>query len=272
MANLALSGAPLKGIFMRLQRRLALPIFCAWLSLTAAAQTAAKKTALQADLQTMTQMFEGEFDNHLQAWEEKEQKAELPHEHIHSIFARVKLPAFGENVFYVKQYMDGDPAKIYRTRLYSFAPNEKEGALELRIYTFPDEKAVNDAHLDQSKLAGLAPAKMGYYPGCEVYWKRNGEAFDGYMKKDACRVESKRSGRTLIISDDLKLTKDQIAWRFLAPAGITGLWQITKRGKENMSEDERIQLDMEYAIKNSFLYDIKILLGTLPALLQKQTA
>ena len=30
--------------------------------------------------------------------------------------------------------MDGDPAKIYRTRLYSFAANEKEGAVELRIY------------------------------------------------------------------------------------------------------------------------------------------
>ena len=76
--------------------------------------------------------------------------------------------------------------------------------------------------------------------------------------------------RPLPLYEAKQLTKDQIAWRFLAPAGITGLWQITKRGKENMSEDERIQLDMEYAIKNSFLYDIKILLGTLPALLQKQ--
>ncbi len=166
--------------------------------------------ALAADLQTMMKLFEGEFDNYAQAWEEKEQKAEHPHEHIHSIFARVKLPAFGENVFYVKQYMDGDPAKVYRTRLYCFAANEKEGAVELRIYSFPDEKAVNDAQLDQSKLAGLVPEKMGYYNGCEVYWKRDGEGFNGYMKKDACKVESKRSGRTLVITDDLKLTKDQI--------------------------------------------------------------
>ncbi len=76
--------------------------------------------------------------------------------------------------------------------------------------------------------------------------------------------------RPLPLYEAKQLTKDQIAWRFLAPAGITGLWQITKRGKDNMSEDERIQLDMEYAIKNSFLYDMKILVGTLPALLQKQ--
>ena len=76
--------------------------------------------------------------------------------------------------------------------------------------------------------------------------------------------------RPLPLYEAEKLTKDQIAWRFLAPAGITGLWQITKRGKDNMSPDERIALDMEYAMKNSFWLDMKILMSTFPALLQKE--
>lgn len=76
--------------------------------------------------------------------------------------------------------------------------------------------------------------------------------------------------RPLPLYEAEKLTKDQIAWRFLAPAGITGLWQVTKRGKDNMSEDERIQLDMQYAMNNSFVYDIRILLSTIPALIQKE--
>jgi lipopolysaccharide/colanic/teichoic acid biosynthesis glycosyltransferase len=76
--------------------------------------------------------------------------------------------------------------------------------------------------------------------------------------------------RPLPLYEAEKLTKDQIAWRFLAPAGITGLWQVTKRGKENMSPEERIALDMEYAMKNSFWLDLKILLSTVPALLQKE--
>ncbi len=76
--------------------------------------------------------------------------------------------------------------------------------------------------------------------------------------------------RPLPLYEAEKLTKDQIAWRFLAPAGITGLWQVTKRGKEDMSPEERIALDMEYAMKNSFWLDMKILLGTFPALLQKE--
>ncbi len=66
------------------------------------------------------------------------------------------------------------------------------------------------------------------------------------------------------------LTKDQYALRFLAPAGITGLWQVTKRGREEMSEEERMQLDMDYARHNSFLFDLKIILKTIPALIQKE--
>jgi lipopolysaccharide/colanic/teichoic acid biosynthesis glycosyltransferase len=57
----------------------------------------------------------------------------------------------------------------------------------------------------------------------------------------------------------------------MAPAGITGLWQVTKRGKGvPMSEEERIELDNEYAKNYSFWHDIKIILRTIPALFQKE--
>lgn len=73
------------------------------------------------------------------------------------------------------------------------------------------------------------------------------------------------------------LTKDKMAKRFLAPAGITGLWQVELRGKKgNMSEEERMRLDIDYSdhfIGNnySFWYDIKLILRTIPALFQKDT-
>ena len=67
------------------------------------------------------------------------------------------------------------------------------------------------------------------------------------------------------------LTTDQWSKRFLAPAGMTGLWQVTKRGGSNvMSADDRKQLDIEYAENFSFWYDLKILLKTLPAMLQHE--
>jgi lipopolysaccharide/colanic/teichoic acid biosynthesis glycosyltransferase len=73
------------------------------------------------------------------------------------------------------------------------------------------------------------------------------------------------------------LTKDKLSKRFLAPAGITGLWQVELRGRGGeMSEEERIEMDNKYA--NNFVgdnycfwYDIKIILRTIPALLQKST-
>ncbi|MFA6589250.1 MAG: sugar transferase [Bacteroidales bacterium] len=65
------------------------------------------------------------------------------------------------------------------------------------------------------------------------------------------------------------LTTDQWAKRFLAPAGITGLWQVTKRGKSGaLSPEERKQLDVDYALNYSFWYDLKIIFKTIPAMLQ----
>jgi len=75
--------------------------------------------------------------------------------------------------------------------------------------------------------------------------------------------------RPLPLYEAANLTTDQLAARFMAPVGMTGLWQIKKRGLEKMSVEERINLDIDYARKNNFLYDLWIMLNTPSALLQK---
>ncbi len=66
------------------------------------------------------------------------------------------------------------------------------------------------------------------------------------------------------------LTSDDWSLRFLGPAGITGLWQVELRGKKgDMSEEERKTLDNQYAKNYSFWGDIRLILRTIPALLQK---
>lgn len=83
--------------------------------------------------------------------------------------------------------------------------------------------------------------------------------------------------RPLPVYEAELLTQGFMAKRFLAPAGITGLWQVELRGKGgDMSEDERKRLDNEYAdhfIGNnySFWYDFKLILRTFKALFQKDT-
>jgi lipopolysaccharide/colanic/teichoic acid biosynthesis glycosyltransferase len=76
--------------------------------------------------------------------------------------------------------------------------------------------------------------------------------------------------RPLPLYEAEQLTRDQWAKRFLAPAGITGLWQIAKRGKADMSEDERMELDVSYAERSSFWFDLLIIFRTVPAMLQRQ--
>jgi lipopolysaccharide/colanic/teichoic acid biosynthesis glycosyltransferase len=75
--------------------------------------------------------------------------------------------------------------------------------------------------------------------------------------------------RPLPLYEAATLTTDDCASRFMAPAGITGLWQIKKRGKENMSVEERINLDIDYANNSNFMNDLWIIANTPSAMIQK---
>lgn len=67
------------------------------------------------------------------------------------------------------------------------------------------------------------------------------------------------------------LTSDEYIQRFAAPAGLTGLWQVEKRGNSgSMSAEERKQLDIKYAQTFSFALDVKIILKTFTAFVQKE--
>ena len=67
------------------------------------------------------------------------------------------------------------------------------------------------------------------------------------------------------------LTSDEHIDRFIGPAGLTGLWQVEKRGEAGkLSAEERKQLDITYAKTFSFWLDIKIILKTVTAFIQKE--
>ncbi|MBN1402352.1 MAG: sugar transferase [Anaerolineae bacterium] len=54
--------------------------------------------------------------------------------------------------------------------------------------------------------------------------------------------------------------------RLSVQQGLTGLWQVM--GRNELSFDEMVQLDIEYAQRQSLWLDIKILLQTVPAVLR----
>ncbi len=77
--------------------------------------------------------------------------------------------------------------------------------------------------------------------------------------------------RPLPLYEAEKLTIDSSIDRFMAPAGLTGLWQVEERGKGgNMSAEERKQLDITYGQTYNFAMDMKIIFRTLTAFIQKE--
>ena len=76
--------------------------------------------------------------------------------------------------------------------------------------------------------------------------------------------------RPLPLYEAEKLTVDSSIDRFMAPAGLTGLWQVEERGKGGMmSAEERKQLDITYGQTYNFMLDMKIIFRTLTAFIQK---
>lgn len=73
--------------------------------------------------------------------------------------------------------------------------------------------------------------------------------------------------RPLPLYEAEKLTTDQMSYRFLAPAGITGLWQIKK--DRFQSEEERMALDNQYSMLAGPWTDFKILIKTIPTFFRK---
>lgn len=160
------------------------------------------------------QWFAAEFDNHEQHWQDNITKEKNPdlqvHEHIHHIFAPVPTPALSGVTYFVKQYSDGDPSKVYRQRLYQFIRNEDKGSLQLNIYRFKDEGKYADAHLNPEIYQSLSTDEITSYPGCEMYWSYKDTYFEGSMGQNECSIVSKRSGKKIHFNDTLRLTDNEI--------------------------------------------------------------
>ncbi|MFN9612461.1 MAG: CpcT/CpeT family chromophore lyase [Hyphomonadaceae bacterium] len=115
---------------------------CAASAAMAQERTPTAQDVLAKDLRVLLEYFPGRYDNDLQVYFDGELKTpEIERNgRIHSIFAPVTLPAFGPNMFYVEQYADNDPNKIYRQRLYRFSVDAVEKAIKLEILRLQSTK------------------------------------------------------------------------------------------------------------------------------------
>jgi len=186
--------------------------FAAALLLCTAAPGSVFAGDLQADFEKFLQWFEGEYDNNEQVWQQKQDELaeDQRHEHIHHIFKPVDAPNIGEHTFFIRQYMDGDYENVYRQRLYNFVLDEDETAVRLQIFSFNEDAKYRNTDQDPSIIGGITPEEVRNMPGCDVFWRYEGDHFVGRMKENACFFFSERMGKNIYITDTLKMTDSEI--------------------------------------------------------------
>ena len=183
---------------------------CSLLSISASAQS--DVTDLNASLKKILTWLPGEYDNHIQVYQEAVNHIpeKLRHRQTHHIFSRVYVAYLPGDLIYAQQSQHYDKSDIYRQRIYSFDIDQEEQAIRLTIYTPKEPSQLTDCHKHPEKLLTLSSEDFILKPGCEVFWKWEGNQFNGYLKDNACNYYSERFQKTVYLNETLTLKNDAL--------------------------------------------------------------
>ncbi len=173
---------------------------------------AVSEERLEKDLKMLLEWFPGEYDNHRQVYREAVENIpkERRHRQTHHIFHSVALDFIPGRTLYAQQSQHYDLDDLYRQRIYAFEIDETEQAIRLRIYTPKDPSKLKNGHLNPAVFVKLQPEDFFLKPGCDVFWKREGAVFKGYLKENACNYYSDRFETQVYLNETLVLRRDAL--------------------------------------------------------------
>lgn len=193
-------------------------------------------TKARQNLRDFVALFCGDFDNADQIAEERARNI-LPgegggHEHIHCV-----IEAVGNDILFARYYFNGDPTRVFRTRVYAVSPGNtgNTGIVEMRIFRLykEAEQRLRESGYDLTCISWEdgdwdRTNMYEWMRGCEVFWERyspasheddnardilgisGGDRFIGFMRGGGCEVFSKEIGQRLRVLDDLLLTSEDL--------------------------------------------------------------
>ncbi len=187
-------------------------IILAGIKVNAQEEKKATYASLEKDLIELLEWFPGEYDNHQQVY--KEAVNDLPqerrHRQTHHIFLPVKIDFIPGRLLYAQQSQHYNLNDIYRQRIYAFTIDEEEQAIRLTIYTPKNPDKLIGLHLEPLILKTLSKDDFFLKPGCDVFWKKKNNQFEGYLKPNACSYFSKKFNTQVYLNETLILRKDAL--------------------------------------------------------------
>ena len=161
------------------------------------------------DLAQLAQWLTGEFDNFQQFFEAKDTKAPMPHERIHTVIAPVAVPVVGPHVLLARESALNEPERVKTLHVYSLVPNAGDRSITLRLYSVTDPSVLAGFLTDPSKPIEVRPDQLTPMTGCDVTWRREGDAFVGAMQPGACRTTWPKTGGAVTVTNTYRLTADE---------------------------------------------------------------
>ena len=146
---------------------------------------------LQRDLQIISHLFPGSFDNNEQVYFDTRLK--LPeverHERVSSEVRRIPNDRFGENAFFIIDYWHDQDR--WHPRIYSFHIDEQENAIRMKLHAFAgfDNTPYLKAHEELSALDSLSLDDLTNISACDLFWTPLIHGYHGVMKDKACVYE-----------------------------------------------------------------------------------
>ncbi|GAB5455219.1 MAG: hypothetical protein Hens2KO_14480 [Henriciella sp.] len=204
---------------------------------------------LQSNLDEMLSWFPGVYDNYEQIESERSSNTPeaLRHRHLNHTFFPVEIAGIPGRQLYAQQYQNHDASDIYRQRIYSFESDPDEGAVRLTIYTPNTPEDLVDIHLAPERQATLDASDFFLKPGCEVYWTREEDRFEGYLKPKACSYYSTRYETQVYLEETLTLSPDALR---LNDRGVDGdgnlVFGVDDKGPTiNLKQNAFTEFDIE---------------------------
>ena len=184
------------------------------------------QSPLEQDLAQIMDWWPGTYSNDAQVAEIEEQMGEENftgevwrldntgmggYLNVTSHYAKLDMPALGENVLYVEEYRDGDPSATYRQRIYVLSVDEENEIIRVNLRTFKDREKYVGAYADLSMLDDLSEDELSAFPPiCDLLVEQRGNAYHMPMGKNACAFGGRAFAYEAVINGEEFWFRDKI--------------------------------------------------------------